>query len=427
MVEPLSLDEDKTLLETHFGFREMPFGVAPDPRFFFRNYHYSEGLDILAEGIRGKKGLLLVTGEVGTGKTILLRKLMRHLEARTRFVFVSTSHLTSDGLIDLIVEDLGLATQGKTGFELVQALKDYLLQQNREAKIVALLIDEAQKLTDGALESLCDLSNLETEQEKLLQIVLVGQPELIVKLRKPALQRIKQRIAIHHQTRALSLATDVEHYIRYRLRTAGYEGPDIFNQKALEAISAYSSGTPRLINTLCDNALAVAARAGRRRVSAYVIVKVAAKLMLDRPTEGRANGASNNGVASNGVVRTMAGDFGAQVSQLPRQAAEGFDTFSNPQSNQVTAPVNALKDRTVAAQFFDFMARAATEGIGPMAKLIIDDQIADLGEPRDSFPQKKLTELIERVSREIFNDTMRSRFLDKMAQAVRALQTMQSS
>jgi general secretion pathway protein A len=426
MVEPLSLDADKTLVETHFGFRDMPFGVAPDPRFFFRNYHYSEGLDILAEGIRAKKGLLLVTGEVGTGKTILLRKLMRHLEASTRSVFVSTSHLTSDGLVDLIFEDLGLPSRGKTGFALVQALRDYLLQQNRGANTVALLIDEAQKLTDGALESLCDLSNLETEQEKLLQIVLVGQPELIVKLRKPALQRIKQRIAIHHQTRALSVATDVEHYIRHRLRAAGYEGSDIFNQKSLEAISAYSLGTPRLINTLCDNALAVAARAGRKRVSAYVIVKVAAKLMLERPLDGRTNGASNNGVTSNGGARPMPGDFGAHASQVPRQAVEGFDTFINPRSNQVAAPVSAVKERTVASQFFDFMARAATEGIGPMAKLIIDDQIADLGEPRDSFPQKKLAELIERVSREIFNDTMRARFLDKMAQAVRALQTMRT-
>ena len=404
----------------------MPFGVAPDPRFFFQNYHYTEALDVLADGIKAKKGLLVVTGEVGTGKTILLRKLMRHLEATTRFVFVSTSHVTSDGLIELIVEDLGLPTQGKTRFEIEQALKDYLLQQNREAKTVALLIDEAQKVTDGALESLCDLSNLETEQEKLLQIVLVGQPELIVKLRKPALQRIKQRIAIHYQTRALSLASEVEHYIRHRLRAAGYEGPEIFNQKALEAIWSYSSGTPRLINTLCDNALAMASRAGRKRVSAYVIVKVAAKLMLDRPADGRTNGASNNGIRSNGFARPTAREFGAHTSQATQQAAESLDTFINRRSNHVTAPVSAIKERTVASQFFDFMARAATEGIGPMAKLIVDDQIADLGESRDSFPQRKLAELIERVSREIFNDTMRARFLDKMEQAVSALQTMRS-
>jgi hypothetical protein len=324
-------------------------------------------------------------------------------------------------LIEFIVEDLGLPTQGKTGFEIAQALKDYLLQQSRAAKTVALLIDEAQKLSDGTLESLCDLSNLETDQEKLLQIVLVGQPELIGKLRKPALQRIKQRVAIHYQTRALSLASDMELYIRHRLRAAGYQGPDIFNQKALETIWSYSSGTPRVINTLCDNALAAASRAGRKRVSAYVIVKAAAKLMLDRPTDDRTNGASRNGVA-----RATAGDFGAHNSQASQQAAETVRTFINQRSNQVAAPVSPPKDRTVASQFFDFMARAATEGIGPMAKLIIDDQIADLGESRDSFPQNKLAELIERVSREIFNGTMRARFLDKMAQAVSALQTMRA-
>ena len=426
MVEPLSLGDNKTSVETHFGLHDMPFGVAPDPRFFFRNYHYTEALDVLADGIKAKKGLLVVTGEVGTGKTILLRQLMRHLEATTRFVFVSTTHLTSDRLIELLVEDLGFPTQGKTLFEIEQALKDYLLQQNREAKTVALLIDEAQKLTDGALESLCDLSNLETEHEKLLQIVLVGQPELIVKLRKPALQRIKQRIAIHYQTRALSLASEVEHYIRHRLRAAGYEGPEIFNQKALEAIWSYSSGTPRLINTLCDNALAMASRAGRKRVSAYVIVKVAAKLMLDRTANGQTNGASNNGVASNGFARPTAREFGAHTPQATQQAAESLETFINQRSNHVAAPVSALKEHTVASQFFDFMARAATEGIGPMAKLIIDDHIADLGESRDSFPQKKLAELIERVSREIFNDTMRARFLDKMEQAVSALQTIRA-
>ena len=241
MVESRSLDENKTVVESQFGFREMPFGVAPDPRFFYRNDHYTEGLDVLAEGIRAKKGLLLVTGEVGTGKTILLRKLMRHLESSARFVFVSTSHLTSDGLTELILEDLGLPTTGKTRLEIAQALRQYLLQQNNAEHTVALLIDEAQKLSDQALESLCDLSNLETAQEKLIQIVLVGQPELIVKLSKPSLQRIKQRIALHHQTRALSFATEAEHYIRHRLRTAGYEGPEIFNKKALEAIWSYSS------------------------------------------------------------------------------------------------------------------------------------------------------------------------------------------
>jgi type II secretory pathway predicted ATPase ExeA len=431
MVEPINLGENKTVVENHFGFCEMPFGVAPDPRFFYRNYHYTEGLDVLAEGIQAKKGLLLVTGEVGTGKTILLRKLMRHLEATTRFVFLSTTHLTSDGLIDLIAEDLALTTEGKTRLEIAQALRHYLLQQNSAGRTVALLIDEAQKLTDEALESLCDLSNFETAQEKLLQIVLVGQPELVVKLSKPSLRRIKQRIAIHHQTRALSFASDAEHYIRHRLDAAGYEGPEIFNQQALEAIWSYSSGTPRLINTLCDNALALASRSGRKRISAYVITKVAAKLMLERRIDH-----STNGGLSKGVGKTTSGGTGApslqssNVKAHPRQQLPGtVRQFVNEplnRINQIAAPDSAAKEQTVAPQFFNFMARAAAEGIGPMAKLIVSDQISDLGESRDSFPQKKLAELIERVSREIFNETMRSRFQDTMAQAVSALQLMRT-
>jgi type II secretory pathway predicted ATPase ExeA len=422
MDEPLSFDEHKTMVESQFGFREMPFGVAPDPRFFYRNDHYTEGLEVLAEGIRAKKGLLLVTGEVGTGKTILLRKLMRHLEASTTFVFVSTSHLTREGLTELILEELDLPTKEKTRWEIAQALGQYLLQQNSGDHTVALLIDEAQKLTDEALESVCDLSNLETAQQKLLQIVLVGQPELIVKLSKPSLQRIKQRIALHHQTRALPFVSEVEHYIRHRLRTAGYEGPEIFNKKALEAIWSYSSGTPRLVNTLCDNALELASRAGRKRISAYIITKVAARLMLERRIDAAVTGPRNNGPAQiqdeQITISAQAGEANIAENQPPQAIRQRRSERLNP----LLAPEGPAAERTVAPQFFDFMARAATEGIGPMAKLIVCDQISDLGESPDSFPQTKLAELIERVSREIFNETMRRRFQETMARAVSSLQ-----
>jgi type II secretory pathway predicted ATPase ExeA len=428
MAEPGSLDENKTVVESQFGLREMPFGVAPDPRFFYRNDHYTEGLEVLTEGIRTRKGLLLVTGEVGTGKTILLRKLMRHLEATTRFVFVSTSHLTSDGLTELILEDLGLPTKDKTRWEIAQALRQYLLQQNSGEHTVALLIDEAQKLTDEALESLCDLSNLETAQEKLIQIVLVGQPELIVKLSQPSLQRIKQRIALHHQTRALSFATEVEHYIRHRLRAAGYDGPEIFNKKALDAIWSYSSGTPRVINTLCDNALALAARAGRKRISAYVIIKVAARLMLERRIDAPIiSRPFNNGTGQTEAEQIAHNAQSSKAAIAANQAPETVRHFRSQRLDRLAAADGDAKDHTVAPQFFDFMARAATEGIGPMAKLIVSDQISDLGESRDSFPHTKLADLIERVSREIFNETMRGRFQETMARAVSALQMMRNA
>jgi general secretion pathway protein A len=179
-----SSQEHKALFESHFGFRETPFGVTPDPRFFYGHPLYLEGLAALVHGIESKKGFMLVTGEVGTGKTTLLRKLMRHLETRVHFVFVSNSHLTSYGLTELMVQNLGLSNKDKNRLEMIQELNNYLSQQLRTGRTVALLIDEAQKLSDEALEGLCDLSNLEADEEKLLQIVLVGQPELLTKLSK---------------------------------------------------------------------------------------------------------------------------------------------------------------------------------------------------------------------------------------------------
>ena len=199
MIELPGPREHKAMFESHFGFREMPFGVTPDPRFFYNHPLYLEGLAALAHGVEAKKGFMLVTGEVGTGKTILLRKLMRHLEARIHFVFVSNSHLTSYGLTELIVQNLGISNKEKGRLEMIQDLNGYLIDQLKTGRTVALLIDEAQKLSDEALEGLCDLSNLETDEEKLLQIVLVGQPEVATKLNKPSLRRIKQRIALHHR------------------------------------------------------------------------------------------------------------------------------------------------------------------------------------------------------------------------------------
>src|SRR5437870_2946378 len=294
MTEFLSLDED---VESHFGFRETPFGVTPDPRFFYSNPVYVKALAALVYGIKAKKGFMLLTGEVGTGKTILLRKLMRNLEANVQFVFVSASHLTSYGLVELMVQDLGLASKEKPGSEMIHEVHGYLLQQLKNGHTVALLIDEAQNLSDAALESLCDLSNLETDNEKLLQIVLVGQPELETKLSKPSMRRIKQRIAIQHRLCALQTMDEVEHYIRHRLHVAGYDGPEIFTKEALEAIWLYSAGTPRLVNIICDNSLALACEAANKKASAYMVMKAASGFQLERGAEVPEIGAPEIAVA----------------------------------------------------------------------------------------------------------------------------------
>jgi general secretion pathway protein A len=422
MAELQSSQQHNSLFESYFGFRETPFGVTPDPRFFYGHPLYLEALAALVHGIQTKKGLMLVTGEVGTGKTILLRRLMRHLEATVHFVFVSNSHLTSYGLTELLVQDLGLTTKEKSRLDMIQDLNTCLIRQLKTGRTVALLIDEAQKLNDEALEGLCDLSNLETDEEKLLQIVLVGQPELTNKLSKPALRRIKQRMAIHHRLHPLQTTNEVEHYIHHRLQVVGYDGPELFSKEAVEAIWHYSGGTPRLINIVCDNALAMACAAAKKKVSPYMVMKTAGGLLLDQGAETAKNGVPEVGLlwAKSPAPRIQKrAETNASEINRPETAV-----FPLKETERVLMSRLATKGPAVSRQFFDRMRDAATEAIGPMASRILGDQISALGESRDAFPQKKLAELIQAVSGEILNETMRARFQHTMSREIAALKTM---
>jgi type II secretory pathway predicted ATPase ExeA len=426
MIEFSGSQEHKAMFENHFGFRETPFGVTPDPRFFFSHPLYLEGLAALVHGIETKKGFMLVTGEVGTGKTILLRKLMRHMDARVHFVFVSNSHLTSYGLTELMVQNLGLNNKEKNRLEMIQDLNSYLIQQLRSGRTVALLIDEAQKLSDEALEGLCDLSNLETDEEKLLQIVLVGQPELITKLNKSSLRRIKQRIAIHHQLYSLQTTSEIDHYIRHRLQIVGYDGPEIFTKEAVEAIWHYSGGTPRSINILCDTALAMACVAARKKVSPYMLMRAAGGLLLEQGTEVAKIGASEAGLLRMKALPPRINQKRSETNGIETKASDRPETPVIPlrESDRMLMSRIAAKGPAVSLQFFDRITHAATEAMGPMANRILGDQISALGESRHEFPQGKLAELILRVSGEILNETMRARFQTKMIREIATLKTM---
>ena len=426
MIDFPGSQEHKAMFESHFGFRETPFGVTPDPRFFYDHPLYLEGLAALVHGIESKKGFMLVTGEVGTGKTTLLRKLMRHIEARVHFVFVSNSHLTSYGLTELMVQNLGLSNKEKNRLEMIQDLNNYLSQQLRTGRTVALLIDEAQKLSDEALEGLCDLSNLETDEEKLLQIVLVGQPELLTKLSKPSLRRIKQRIAIHHRLYSLQTTSEIDHYIRHRLQIVGYDGPEIFTKEAIEAIWHYSGGTPRLINILCDNSLAMASVAGRKKVSPYMLMKAAGSLLLEQGSEAAKMGASEVATPrmKTPIPRTNPKRFETNGIEAHTNDRPETPVIPLRESDRVSLSRIATKGPAVSLQFFDRMTRAATEAMGPMANRILGDQISALGERRHAFPQAKLAELVLRVSGEILNETIRASFQKKMIHEIATLKTM---
>jgi general secretion pathway protein A len=424
MIELLSSQEDSGTFENYFGFREAPFGVTPDPRFFYSHPLYLEGLAALVYGIKAKKGLMLLTGEVGTGKTILLRKLMRQLET-VQFVFISSSHITSYGLVELMIQDLGLANKEKNRLEMIHQLNEHLLGQLAKGHSVALLIDEGQNLSDDALEGLCTLSNLETDEQKLLQIVLVGQPELATRLCKSSFRRIKQRIAIHHRLSSLQTVAEVEDYIHHRLRVVSYDGPEIFNREAIEAIWYYSAGTPRLINIICDSALAVTCQTSKKKVSAYSVMKAASALLLERGHEAPKLGAVEGGAprvktSAARINRKRSEAGGIEVNEGDRP---GRSIVYLRDTDQISIPQTTAKAPTVSGQFFDYMTRIATAAMGPMAHLVLRDQISALGESRDAFPQIKLRELIDLVSREILNETMRVRFQDMMFQEMDTLWT----
>jgi general secretion pathway protein A len=267
------------MYEQHFGFQESPFSITPDPRFFYANSVYLEAYANLRYGIEAKKGFIAITGEVGTGKTTLLRKLMLSLDKTIQTVLVFNTDVTFNELLRVILRELGLPTAGKDRLGMVEELNDYLIEQLERGQTVCLLIDEVQYLSDESLEGLRLLSNLETDRQKLLQIVLIGQPEFQAKLDQPHLRQLKQRIAIRCEISRLR-DDEVGSYINFRLRMAGCDNPELFHTDAIEKIAFYSKGIPRVINVICDNALVIAFAGSQTSVSKDVIGEVVRDLRL---------------------------------------------------------------------------------------------------------------------------------------------------
>lgn len=267
----------------YFGFLESPFSISPNPLFFYSNPIYLEAYANLRYGIEAKKGFVCITGEVGTGKTMLLRKLMRSFENTIDFVFIFNTNLTFDQLLRAILHDLGLQTQSKDRLEMFDELNDYLIEQLKKKHIVCLLVDEVQNLSNESLEGLRLLSNLETDKEKLLQIVMMGQPEFKAKLDQPNLRQLKQRITLQSEIAPLK-DKEIGSYINFRLQSVGYERKDLFHPEAVQKIAVYSKGIPRLINIICDNALLTAFAASQKTVSAALIREVAKDLNLESKT-----------------------------------------------------------------------------------------------------------------------------------------------
>jgi general secretion pathway protein A len=267
----------------HFGLEELPFSVTPDPRFSYTNSLYREAFATLRYGIETRKGFIVITGEAGTGKTTLLRRLMRTVEATVHTAFIFNTHLDFTALLRLVLNDLGVAHSANDRLTLMSHLNDYLIEQLHKDHIVSVLVDEAQDLSDEMLEELRLLSNLETDRAKLIQIVLMGQPELERKLDQPELRQLKQRVAVRCRLAPLR-SDEVAPYINSRLQTVGYKGKELFDLGSVQKIALYSKGIPRLVNVICDNALLIAYATSQSKVSAKIIDEVARDLQLVEPT-----------------------------------------------------------------------------------------------------------------------------------------------
>lgn len=242
------------MYQKFYGFTDKPFNMTPDSRFFYSSAKHEEALNCLLLAISERNGFVVITGEIGSGKTTVCRTLINKLDQTTKIALILNTHLGKKELLTTILEDLGIEYRSTSKTHLLAALNEYLLDQASKDVNVVVIIDEAQNLAPSVLEEVRMLSNLETETEKLIQIVLLGQPELKKKLALPKLEQFRQRVVFHYHLEPLS-REETKEYIKHRLKKAGNETAEIFDDEAINEIYIHSKGVPRLINVMCHNAL----------------------------------------------------------------------------------------------------------------------------------------------------------------------------
>jgi general secretion pathway protein A len=518
--------KSQSLLE-HFGLGREPFKITPDPSFLYLSPSHQQALARILYGIDARKGFVVLTGEVGTGKTTLIHTLVKELEKRqsqTTLIFNAISQ--SKELLRDVCEDLGFSAFQENRHNIhtyLRLLNQLLIESYRKGKSVNLIIDEAQTLSPRVLESIRLMSNFETSEDKLLQIVMAGQPELAVRLNLPSLRQLKQRVVLYHHLKPLNFAECAE-YISHRIEIAG-GNPSIFSPDALEAVYSCSGGIPRLINILCDNGMLAAYCLGEKAVSSAMIREVAedrslssaaeeaarakrsgifarkrpemrmeeadrsenpvvnvdeqvespaespvpflegdgdrltalidrlqrqreVRIFVDDPSETASDAMASIGTslqsseesheAFHGTILELADspmdpsvEAQTQAQHLSEPASEGPTATdiqeSIPTDPRAAADTSEAHDQIPQSQqavdhedvlsidFLEEMIGSLTEAMGPMAQLVVWDQVSALGEQFDAFPKSRLTELVESASREILEEPLRIRFQQIMS------------
>jgi general secretion pathway protein A len=277
--------------EEYYGFVEKPFSLTPDPKYLYKSESHANAFDLLQYAIRRREGFVVVTGDIGTGKTTLCRAILEQLDRRTFTALVLNPFLSEEDLLRLILVDFGVVSReeikrgrlaGVSKQELIDTLNEFLLSLLPLRAGALLIIDEAQNLPNQVLEQIRILSNLETDKEKLLQIVLVGQPNLRDLLKTPELRQLDQRISIRYELKPLN-REETAAYVGHRLAIAGGGAAVSFAPKALDLVFRYTGGIPRLINLLCDRALLGGYSSRTNRITPPIVSAAAVKLELERP------------------------------------------------------------------------------------------------------------------------------------------------
>src|SRR5215471_6037400 len=294
------------MYESYYGFIEKPFSLTPDPKFLYRSQSHGDAFDLLQYAIRRREGFVVVTGDIGTGKTTLCRALLEQIDRTTFTALVLNPFLSEEDLLKRILQDFGVISRddakagrlaGVTKQELIDAIYDFLLGLIPLKASAVLIIDEAQNLPLPVLEQIRILSNLETDKEKLLQIILVGQLELQTLLRSPQLRQLDQRVSIRYELTPLD-REGVAAYISHRLTIAGATSAVTFTSDAIDAVHRFSGGIPRLINLVCDRALLAGYSLHTNRVTDEMIAHAGQSLELTPPLQRRLGQRASLGTAA---------------------------------------------------------------------------------------------------------------------------------
>ena len=354
------------MYEAYYSLEDPPFVLTPDPRFLLRSKGHHEILATLLYGITSQKGLMALVGDVGTGKTILCRALLRDLPDSVQSALVLNPHLSDVDLIRTILDDLGVERRGATKGEVMSTLSQYLLAAGSEGKTVLVIVDEAQQMSVGSLEQIRILSNLETPTRKLLQILLVGQPELEAKLRLNELRQLDQRIGIRLYLKPLS-RNETYRYVEHRMRVAGLPGALPFTRASLARIYKVSHGIPRVINLVCDRALMAGFSNRVREITPSLVTSAVRNLEGGRHGRNRytrvwaRGGGFRRAALATGLAIILLGAGGA-AGYWGGWRVEGFRAAVRPPAATVAA-VSAPAEPLTA------VAPAALTPAGPAASL----------------------------------------------------------